>query len=79
MSQIKRPSAGAPFGAIGEGGIAAGRLYSARDHAPESSKATQVSAAGLAALRAAPTEGEASGPATPFDIEAFIEGEPSRG
>ncbi len=72
MSETPSSKLGAKFGAPTAGArIATGRL----DPAGDVVRAPPVGPeARLAALRSALAVGEASGPATPFDFEAFIGG-----
>jgi antitoxin ParD1/3/4 len=65
-------SLGDHFHAFIEGQISEGRYGNASDVVRAGLRLLETQEAQLAALRAALIEGENSGPATPFDIEAFI-------
>ncbi|MEM6896663.1 MAG: type II toxin-antitoxin system ParD family antitoxin [Pseudomonadota bacterium] len=52
--------------------VDAGRYANASDVVRSGLRLLEEREAGLTALRTALTEGEASGPATPFDVEEFL-------
>ena len=65
-------SVGDHFSGFIEAQVAEGRYSSASDVVRAALRLLEEQEAKLAALRAALIEGEQSGPATPFDVEAFI-------
>jgi len=65
-------SLGDHFSSFIEGQVAQGRYGSASDVVRAGLRLLEEQEAKLAALRAAIADGEASGPSTPFDFDAFI-------
>jgi antitoxin ParD1/3/4 len=65
-------SLGDHFSAFIETQVAQGRYGTASDVVRAGLRLLEEQEANLAALRAALVEGEASGPSTPFDFDAFI-------
>jgi antitoxin ParD1/3/4 len=65
-------SLGDHFSTFIEGQVAQGRYGSASDVVRAALRLLEEQEAKLAALRAALVEGEASGPSTSFDFDAFI-------
>ena len=72
MSRSTSFSLGDHFLAFIEGQVSQGRYGNASDVVRAGLRLLETQEAQLAALRAALIEGEDSGPATPFDFEAFI-------
>jgi antitoxin ParD1/3/4 len=72
MSKSTSFSLGHHFSAFIEGRVAEGRYGSASDVVRAGLRLLEEEEAKLAALRAALVEGERSGPAKPFDLEAFL-------
>lgn len=74
-SMIKNTSItlGAHFLGFVDGQVASGRFASASEVVRAGLRLLEEHEQRLAALRAALAEGEASGPAEPFDFDAFIE------
>ena len=66
-------SLGDHFTSFIEAEVTAGRFGSASDVVRAGLRLLEDQETRLAALRAALSEGEQSGPSTPFDIEAFID------
>lgn len=66
-------SLGDHFTSFIEAQVTAGRFGSASDVVRAGLRLLEDQETRLAALRAALSEGEQSGPSTPFDIEAFID------
>ena len=66
-------SLGEHFSSFIDEKVEQGRYGSASDVVRAGLRLLEEQEAKLAALRAALDEGEASGPATPFDFDAFIE------
>jgi antitoxin ParD1/3/4 len=72
MSKNTSFSLGKHFSVFIEGQVAQGRYGSASDVVRAALRLLEEQEAKLVALRSALVEGEASGPSTPFDFEAFI-------
>jgi antitoxin ParD1/3/4 len=72
MSKSTSFSLGDHFSAFIEERVAEGRYGSASDVVRAGLRLLEEEEAKLAALRAALVEGERSGPAKPFDVEAFL-------
>lgn len=72
MSKNTSFSLGEHFSGFIEGCVAEGRYASASDVVRAGLRLLEQEEARLEALRAALIEGEQSGPAEPFDFEAFI-------
>jgi len=73
MSKNTSFSIGEHFSEFVEEHVRAGRYGSASDVVRAALRLLEEQETKLAALRVALIEGEQSGPATPFDFEAFIE------
>ena len=71
MSKNTSFAIGDHFAAFVESKVAEGRYGSASDVIRAGLRLLEEQEAKLTALRAALAEGEASGPATPFDFDAF--------
>ena len=72
MSRNTSVSLGEHFSRFVEAQVGEGRYSTASDVVRAGLRLLEEQEARLAALRAALTEGEQSGPSTPFDFEAFI-------
>lgn len=72
MSKNTSVSLSEPLQRFVHGQVATGRYGSASDVVRAGLRLLEEREAKLAILRAALEEGEASGPSTPFDFEAFI-------
>lgn len=72
MGRVTSFSLGEHFSAFVESQVKEGRYDTASDVMRAALRLLEEREAKLAALRSALIEGEKSGPATPFDFEAFI-------
>lgn len=72
MGRVTSFSLGEHFNAFVEAQVKEGRYGNASDVMRAALRLLEEREAKLAALRSALIEGEESGPATPFDFEAFI-------
>ena len=72
MGRVTSFSLGEHFSAFVESQVKEGRYDTASDVMRAALRLLEEREAKLAALRSALIEGEESGPATPFDVEAFI-------
>jgi antitoxin ParD1/3/4 len=72
MGRVTSFSLGEHFSAFVESQVKEGRYDTASDVMRAALRLLEEREAKLAALRSALIEGEESGPATPFDFEAFI-------
>ena len=72
MGRVTSFSLGEHFSAFVESQVKEGRYDTASDVMRAALRLLEEREAKLAALRSALIEGEESGPATPFDLEAFI-------
>ena len=72
MGRVNSFSLGDHFADFVEAQVSEGRYDSASDVMRAALRLLEEREARLTALRAALIEGEASGPSTPFDFEAFI-------
>ncbi|QQS12643.1 MAG: type II toxin-antitoxin system ParD family antitoxin [Rhodospirillales bacterium] len=72
MTKSTSFSLGPHFNAFIDAKVTEGRYGSASDVVRAGLRLLEEREAGLEALRAALVEGEASGPAKPFDFDAFI-------
>lgn len=72
MGRVTSFSLGEHFSAFVESRVKEGRYDTASDVMRAALRLLEEREAKLAALRSALIEGEESGPATPFDFEAFI-------
>lgn len=72
MARNTSISLGEHFAALVDRLVAGGRYGSASDVVRAGLRLLEEHEAGLESLRAALAEGERSGPAQPFDVEAFL-------